>query len=89
MRILVMEDEHRMAALLRQGLTEDGHVVNATSNGADAFSMASASDFDLILLDVMLPGMSGLEIARRLRANRSKTPILMLTARDRRYCARP
>ena len=82
MRILVVEDEHRMAALLRQGLTEDGHVVSATSNGADAFSMASASDFDLILLDVMLPGMSGLEIARRLRANRSKTPILMLTARD-------
>ncbi len=82
MRILVVEDEHRMAALLRQGLTEDGHVVSATSNGADAFSMASASDFDLILLDVMLPGMSGLEIARRLRANRGKTPILMLTARD-------
>ena len=82
MRILVVEDEHRMAALLRQGLIEDGHVVSAALNGTDGFSMAAASDFDLIILDVMLPGMSGLEIAKRLRANRNQTPILMLTARD-------
>ncbi len=82
MRILVVEDEHRMAALLRQGLMEDGHVVSASLNGTDGLSMAAASDFDLIILDVMLPGISGLEIAKRLRANRNQTPILMLTARD-------
>ena len=63
MRILVVEDEHRMAALLRQGLMDDGHAVCAASNGADGFSIASTNAFDLILVDVMLPAMSGLEIA--------------------------
>ena len=82
MRIVVVEDERRMAALLRQGLTEDGHVVSSALNGPDGFSMAATNGFDLIILDVMLPGMSGLEIAKRLRANWNQTPILMLTARD-------
>jgi len=82
MRILVVEDEHRMAALLRQGLTEEGHVVNCALNGPDGFAMAATGGFDLIILDVMLPGMSGLEVAKRLRANRNQTPILLLTARD-------
>ncbi|MCX6627402.1 MAG: response regulator, partial [Candidatus Solibacter sp.] len=70
MRILVVEDERRMAELLRQGLSEDGHVVTVALNGADGFAMAQPGAFDLLLLDVMLPGLSGLEIARRLRARR-------------------
>jgi DNA-binding response OmpR family regulator len=82
MRILVVEDEPRMAELLRQGLTEDGHVVTVALNGADGFAMGQAGGFDLLMLDVMLPGITGLEIARRLRARLDRTPILMLTARD-------
>lgn len=82
MRILVVEDERRMAELLRQGLAEEGHVVTVAFEGREGRSMAETGGFDLILLDVMLPGLSGFEIARHLRANRNQTPILMLTARD-------
>jgi DNA-binding response OmpR family regulator len=82
MRILVVEDEAKMAELLRQGLGEEGHAVTVAREGPDGLSMAEAGAFDLIVLDVMLPGMSGFEIARRLRAQRDATPILMLTARD-------
>ena len=82
MRILVVEDEPRMAELLRQGLSEDGHAVTVALNGADGLAMAQPGAFDLLLLDVMLPGLSGLEVARRLRARQDRTPILMLTARD-------
>src|SRR5258708_5498885 len=82
MRILVVEDEPRMADLIRQGLTEDGHAVTVALNGRDGFAMGQPGAFDLLLLDVMLPGLSGLEIARRLRERRDCTPILMLTARD-------
>src|SRR5260370_40799922 len=80
--ILGVEDERRMAELIRQGLSEDGHVVTVALNGNDGFAMAQPGAFDLLLLDVMLPGLSGLEIARRLRARLDRTPILMLTARD-------
>jgi DNA-binding response OmpR family regulator len=82
MRILVVEDEVRMGELLRQGLSEEGHSVVVATNGREGLSMASAGSFDLILLDVMLPGMSGFELAKCLRAQRDQTPILMLTARD-------
>ena len=82
MRILVVEDERRMAELLRQGLTEDGHAVTVALDGRDGLAFAEAGGFDLMILDRMLPGMSGLEIARQLRAHRDRTPILMLTARD-------
>jgi DNA-binding response OmpR family regulator len=82
MRILVVEDEPRMADLLRQGLAEDGHAVTCAHNGPDGLGIAEHGEFDLLLLDVMLPGLSGLEIARRLRAAADRTPILMLTARD-------
>ena len=82
MRILVVEDEPRMAALLRKGLTEEGHAVTVALEGRDGLGMAENGDFDLLLLDVMLPGLSGFEIARSLRARRIQTPILMLTARD-------
>ena len=82
MRILVVEDEPRMADLLRRGLSEDGHAVTCAGSGPEGLGMAESGEFDLLLLDVMLPGLSGLEIARRLRARADRTPILMLTARD-------
>jgi two-component system OmpR family response regulator len=82
MRILVVEDEARMAALLRQGLTEEGHSVTVAMEGREALSLAESGPFDLVLLDVMLPGIDGFTVARRLRAGHNQTPILMLTARD-------
>ncbi len=82
MQILVVEDERRMAELLRRGLTEDSHAVTVANNGKDGFDLANAGAFDLIVLDLMLPGIDGFEVARRLRARKNQTPILMLTARD-------
>jgi DNA-binding response OmpR family regulator len=82
MRILVVEDEPRMAELLRQGLVEDGHAVAVASEGRAGLNLAESGLFDLILLDVTLPGMDGFAIARRLRTGHNQVPILMLTARD-------
>jgi DNA-binding response OmpR family regulator len=82
MRILVVEDEPRMADLLRQGLTEEGHAVVVAQDGSAGLSFAEGEAFDLLLVDVMLPGMDGFTIVRRLRARQNRTPILMLTARD-------
>ena len=82
MKILVVEDEKGMAQLLRRGLEEESHVVSLADNGIAALSLAQNAQFDLVLLDVMLPGMNGIQIARRLRETRVNVPILMLTARD-------
>jgi DNA-binding response OmpR family regulator len=82
MQILVVEDERRMAELLKRGLTEEGHQVVVARDGADGFEIASASAFDVIVLDVMLPRMNGIAVTRRLRDSRNQTPVLMLTARD-------
>ncbi len=82
MQILVVEDERKMAKLLDQGLTEEGHSVTLASEGREGFDLAAGGAFDVIVLDVMLPGIDGLEVARRLRAKGNRTPILMLTARD-------
>lgn len=82
MQVLVVEDERRMAELLRQGLEEEGHTVVIAANGRDGLAMASSHSFDAIVLDIMLPGMDGLSVARNLRAAHNQTPILMLTARD-------
>ena len=82
MQILVVEDETRLLELLRSGLSEEGHSVLTANNGTDALEVARSGAFDAILLDVMLPGIDGFEIARRLRADGDETPILMLTARD-------
>jgi DNA-binding response OmpR family regulator len=81
-RILVVEDEKRMAALLKRGLTEEGHQVFVANDGVEGYDMARSSEFDVIVLDVMLPGMDGLAIAQRLRSSHNQTPVLMLTARD-------
>lgn len=71
-----------MAGLLQRGLTEEGHQVFVAHEGIAGYEMARAADFDVIVLDVMLPGMDGLTIARRLRESHNQTPVLMLTARD-------
>ena len=82
MQVLVVEDEQRMAELLRQGLEEEGHTVVVAANGPDGLAIAETHPFDVIVLDVMLPGMDGFTVAKRLRAVRNQTPVLMLTARD-------
>src|SRR5260370_39509738 len=71
-----------MAHLLRQGLEEEGHSVIVASNGKGGLAMAESHPFDAIVLDVMLPEMDGFSVARKLRAARNQTHILMLTARD-------
>jgi DNA-binding response OmpR family regulator len=71
-----------MADLLKRGLAEEGHQVFIANDGVDGYEMARSADFDVIVLDVMLPGMDGLAIAQKLREARNQTPVLMLTARD-------
>ncbi len=71
-----------MASLLKRGLTEEGHQVFIAHEGTEGFEMARSAEFDVLVLDVMLPGMDGLAIARRLRELHNQTPVLMLTARD-------
>jgi two-component system OmpR family response regulator len=82
MRVLVVEDEVKMASLLRRGLLEEGHAVDVASSGDDALWMAQAIEYDAVVLDVMLPGLDGLEVCRRLRSAGVWSPVLMLTARD-------
>jgi DNA-binding response OmpR family regulator len=82
MRLLVVEDEKRMAMLLKRGLEEEGYVVSVAADGPSAVSFAESGEFEAIVLDVMLPGLDGLEVARRLRRRGCRTPILILTARD-------
>ena len=82
MRILVVEDELKMAGLLRRGLVEEGHAVDVTRSGDDAVWMAAATEYDAIVLDLMLPGIDGVEACRRMRDQGVWAPVLMLTARD-------
>jgi two-component system OmpR family response regulator len=82
MRVLIVEDEPKMAGLVRRGLLEEGHAADVAAQGEDAFWMAEAHPYDAIVLDVMLPGLNGYETCRRLRTAGVWTPVLMLTARD-------
>jgi len=82
MKLLIVEDEARMMDLLRKGLTEEGHTATCASDGAEGLALAQAYEFDIIILDVMMPKLSGYELAKRLRTEKVRTPILMLTARD-------
>jgi two-component system OmpR family response regulator len=82
MRVLVVEDEPKMAQLLARGLREEGHAADVAGSGEDALWMARATDYDAIVLDVMLPGADGFETCRELRAAEVWSPVLMLTARD-------
>jgi two-component system OmpR family response regulator len=84
MKILVIEDESRVAQFIRKGLLEDGHVVDLARDGVEGLALASVGEYDVIVLDVMLPGKSGFQVASQLRAEGNPTPILMLTAKDSR-----
>ena len=82
MRVLIVEDEHRLAETLSQILKEQRYQTDTVHDGTDGLDYALSGQYDLILLDVMLPRLSGFEVAQRLRAAHVSTPILMLTARD-------
>jgi len=82
MRVLVVEDEVKMASLVRRGLTEEGHAADVAGTGEDALWMAAAHSYDAIVLDVMLPGRDGFDTCRKLRKAGVWSPVLMLTARD-------
>jgi DNA-binding response OmpR family regulator len=82
MRILIVEDDRKLARLLKKGLDEQSHSVTVAFDGAEGLEAAQYGEFDVLVLDVMLPGLDGFSIVRRLRAAGSTTPILLLTARD-------
>jgi two-component system, OmpR family, response regulator len=82
MRVLIVEDDVKMANLVRRGLNEEGMVADIAIKGEDAIGLAGATDYDAVVLDVMLPGIDGFETCRRLRAKGIWTPVLMLTALD-------
>jgi two-component system OmpR family response regulator len=82
MRILIVEDEKKMAAVLKKGLEAENHRATLAYDGRTGLDLASTTQFDVVVLDVMLPLIDGFEVARRLRKNGNQTPILMLTARD-------
>ena len=82
MRILIIEDEQKMAEILKRGLEEENFAVEIAHDGDSGLTIGKEQKFDVILLDVTLPGMDGFDVAKELRAANIKTPILMLTARD-------
>ncbi len=82
MNILLVEDEARVADFIRRGLAAEGWAVDHAADGEDALEHAASNSYDVILLDLMLPGIQGQDVCRKLRARKSKTPILMLTALD-------
>jgi len=82
MRILVVEDEHKLAGVLKRGLEEHGYAVDLAYDGEDGLAKAEIEPYDLVVLDVMLPKIDGLQVCTRLRAGRHNVPVLILTARD-------
>ena len=82
MKVLIVEDEPRLAEALAHIMKEQKYMADVVHDGNDGFSYACTGDYDVIVLDVMLPGMSGFDVAKHLRAEKVSTPILMLTARD-------
>ena len=82
MRVLLVEDEERLATLVRQGLSAHGFAVDVVASGTDGLWMATQTAYDVVVLDIMLPGLNGYEVCRRLRAGGVWTPVLMLTAKD-------
>jgi two-component system, OmpR family, response regulator len=81
-RVLLVDDEVRLTAALRRGLVAEGFAVDVAVSGPEGYELARLGDFDAVVLDVMLPGMSGYEVVRRLRAEDNWVPVLMLSARD-------
>jgi DNA-binding response OmpR family regulator len=82
MKLLVVEDEHRIANSIKKGLEQEHYAVDVAYTGTDGFDLASSEDYDLIVLDLMLPDMDGLEICRQLRQKQNHTPVLILTAKS-------
>src|SRR6476469_2531845 len=82
MRVLIVEDEVKMAGLIRKGLRQEGMSADVATEGEDALWMAGSTEYDAIVLDLMLPGIDGFEVCRRLRGDGVWSPVLMLTARD-------
>ena len=82
MRVLVVEDEQRQAAALKRGLEAEGFAVDVATTGIDGLWLATEQPYDIIVLDVMLPGMNGFRVCTELRSKRIWTPVLMLTAKD-------
>src|SRR3712207_7448179 len=85
MRVLLIDDEERMVAALRRGLAAEGFVTESAADGVTGLALARDGDFDAVVLDVMLPGISGYEVVRRLRADDNWVPVLMLSAKDGEY----
>jgi two-component system OmpR family response regulator len=82
MRILVVEDEKKVASFLKKGLEEEHYAVDTAFDGEEGLALAHINEYDLIILDIMLPKQDGMEVLRRIRANGSTVPIMMLTAKD-------
>ena len=82
MRILLVEDEEQIADFVARGLKEQGYVIDLASDGHEAVQWTEVAEYDVIILDVMIPGIDGFEVCRTARAKGLSTPILMLTARD-------
>ncbi|MFC6341902.1 response regulator transcription factor, partial [Nocardioides hankookensis] len=81
-RILIVEDEERIAAFVAKGLRADGHLTTCVGNGRHGLEHALSDDFDLMVLDIGLPGLDGFEVLDRLRSQGSQLPVIVLTARD-------
>jgi DNA-binding response OmpR family regulator len=81
MRILVIEDEHKIANSIKKGLTQEGFAVDIAFDGEEGYDLAIGEQYDVIVLDLMLPGMDGKTVCKKLRAESNHTPILMLTAK--------
>ena len=82
MRVLIVEDDARIADFLQRALRPEGYMPVCVGEGKEALSLLEASDFELVILDLMLPGLSGLEVCQALRMRRLELPVIMLTALD-------
>ncbi len=81
MRVLVVEDEHKIANSIQKGLEQEGFAADVSFTGLEGYDLASSEEYDLVILDILLPGMDGVEICKKLREGQNHTPILMLTAK--------
>ena len=82
MRVLVVEDDPEISRFIVRGLTEERHLVDLVADGASAIDMVAAEEYDAVVLDLMLPGLDGFEVCRRMRAQGADTPVIIVTARD-------
>jgi len=80
MKILIVEDEHKLAGFMSKGLQQAGYLVQVSDNGSEALNKAASETFDLILLDLMLPGMTGIEVLKNMRAYKISTPVIIVSA---------